>query len=128
MTQSDTQPAHIRVLMEQVPRMIYELLRRRIGTTQHMELVENTDGNLVERVRKNKVDIVILGVDDAYPPQTLVGDLLRNMPKVRVIALQVRDDVMMEYWLGIRSLSTQALNSDDPIERIQALFARDVME
>lgn len=128
-TRSESASTPIRVVISQLPKIINDLLIRRMedADIEVVEVTDQIDLLLFESV-KDEVDLLILGVQQAYPPQRIVSDLLRIAPKLRILALQFKDDVMTEYWLGLRSITTKAHDSHDPIQRIQQLHERDAME
>ena len=83
----------IGVLLVEMPRMLHDVVGEILGVEPDMRVVaENVEvGELVERVERERPDVVLLCVESGSPPAAC-EELVRRFPRLAVIALENRGE------------------------------------
>ena len=83
----------IRILLVEMPRMVHDVVEDIVGVEPDLYVV--ADGveadALVERVERERPDVVMLWVESASPP-AMCEELLSRFPRLAVVALEDRGE------------------------------------
>lgn len=121
--------ANIRVLLAHLPEPIVQLLEREFEARHSLQLVNSVhdDIQLLSQVTQG-IDVVVLGVHDEVLPPGLVTHLLGAIPNLRIVILQVQDDQVIEYWLGLRHRHSYPHKISDLADIISRIYEYDLMD
>jgi hypothetical protein len=81
------QPARIRVLLLDLPKLLHGMLREAVKAQRDMALVaRRSEGDLASDVRRSGINVIIVGLKDGIAPSTLA--VLADMsPGIAVIGV-----------------------------------------
>lgn len=116
----------IRVLVANVPTVLYELMARSIQLQPDMVLVGQVDCQLPHLlIAADGVDVLVLGADRANPLPRICGDLLSKFPFLRILVLATASDSATLYWLGLRRQRLAMVSVARLVYGIRQAFAID---
>jgi hypothetical protein len=90
----------IEILLGDMPRMLHEIVSGVFDAEDDLVVVADGvgDSSLVERVDRERPDVVVLVVPSGPPPE-VCGELLRRFPTLTVLALEDRGQLGSFYLL-----------------------------
>ena len=90
----------IEILLGDMPRMLHEVVSGVFGAEDDMRVVADgvDESLLLERVDRERPDVVVLAVSSGAPP-AVCGELLRRFPTLTILALEDRGQLGSFYML-----------------------------
>src|SRR5260370_17846913 len=101
-------PRSIRVLVANRPKLMRELIASTLADEPGVEIVGEVaeEADIAERVREVRPDLLVIALDDPSKRPQLCDTLLRDCPKLRIIAVASEENCRFFYLATFHILST----------------------
>jgi chemotaxis response regulator CheB len=92
-----------RILVANTPRLMREVVLRTLADQPDIEIVgEVTDETeILSRIQATLPDLVVIALDDSEDRPLICDLLLREFPRLRIIAVASRRDRTICYWASV---------------------------
>ena len=90
----------IRILVANRPKLMRELIVSTLADEPGVEIVGEVadEAEIAERVRQVSPDLLVIALDEPSKRPQLCDTLLRDCPKLRIIAVASRENCSVFYW------------------------------
>jgi hypothetical protein len=124
---ADPPPAPIRVVVTDVPDVLYSKIAELVRAEPDMIIV----GRVTDRVElllavDDRVEVVVLGAPHSTPPPGICSHLLNEYLNLKILVLAADTGELHIYWRGIRRKHLGALSEEALIGQIRDLHRLDL--
>jgi DNA-binding NarL/FixJ family response regulator len=110
-------PRSIRVLVANRPKLMRELIVSTLADEPGVEIVGEVadEAEIAERVSEARPDLLVIALDDPSKRPQLCDTLLRDCPKLRIIAVASQENCSVFYWASFDIHSSEIEASEQGI-------------
>ena len=110
-------PRSIRVLVANRPKLMRELIASTLADEPGVEIIGEVaeEADIAERVREVRPDLLVIALDDTSKRPQLCDTLLRDCPKLRIIAVASQENCSVFYWASFDIHSSEIEASEQGI-------------
>ena len=107
----------IRVLVANRPKLMRELIASTLADEPGVEIVGEVaeEAEIAERVREVRPDLLVIALDDPSKRPRLCDTLLRDCPKLRIIAVASQENCSVFYWASFDIHSSEIEASEQGV-------------
>src|SRR3981081_4494590 len=107
----------IRVLVANRPKLMRELIVSTLADEPGVEIVGEVadEADIAERVREAARDLLVIALDEPSKRPQLCDTLLRDRPKLRIIAVASQENCSVFYWASFDIHSSEIEASEQGI-------------